>query len=207
MAALLRYARASSEPQALRTATLLLAELGGVQGLCRGSARGKMRSVLEKEQLPLAVIEVCEIAAELGRRAMAERVALRARRFTGPEEIAAWAKLQLGTLEHEEVWLLAFDTQHGLLGARRVAQGGLASCALLLRDVLQLGLQLGAAAFVLVHNHPSGEPTPSREDIQITHQILRAARLVGLTLLDHLVVCAGGYSSLLERGELSPPQN
>jgi DNA repair protein RadC len=116
--------------------------------------------------------------------------------------VAAWARPRLAALEHEEVWLLMLDGRNGLKSTARVAQGGLHGCALTPRDVLRPPLRDGASAIVLVHNHPSGDPVPSQEDVEMTRAIARAADVVGVPLLDHIVVARGGASSLLDLGVL-----
>ncbi len=112
-----------------------------------------------------------------------------------------WARPRLAALEHEEVWLLSLDGKYGLKSARRIAQGGLHGCALLTRDVLSPALRDGASAIVLVHNHPSGDPTPSPEDIAMTRAVRAAGELVGIPLLDHVVVARSGARSI---GEAEP---
>jgi DNA repair protein RadC len=73
------------------------------------------------------------------------------------------------------------------------------------RDPLRAALREGASAFVLVHNHPSGDPTPSPEDISFTQKIAAAADVVATPLLDHVVVARSGYASLLDSGLMPPP--
>jgi DNA repair protein RadC len=83
-----------------------------------------------------------------------------------------------------------------------VAQGGLHGCALTPGDVLRPAVRDGGSAFVLVHNHPSGDPVPSREDVAMTRLVAAAGELLGVPLLDHVIVARGGESSLLELGAL-----
>jgi DNA repair protein RadC len=84
--------------------------------------------------------------------------------------------------------------------SRRVAQGGANSCALTARDILRPALRDGASAIILVHNHPSGDPTPSDADINMTSEVDVACAAIGLPLLDHVVVGSEGAASLLELG-------
>jgi DNA repair protein RadC len=118
------------------------------------------------------------------------------------ESVAAWARPRLAWLDHEEVWLLALDGRNGLKSAQRIAQGGLHGCALTPRDVLRPAVRDGASAFVLVHNHPSGDPAPSPEDVEMTRAVAIAADVVGVPLLDHVVIARGGAESLLDLGVL-----
>lgn len=119
------------------------------------------------------------------------------------EQVAAWAKSHLVALDHEEVWTLALDGQNHLLQTRCVARGGQHGCALRARDVLRVALRDGASGLVLVHNHPSGDPKPSREDIDMTTSLVQACEAVGLPLLDHVIVARDGATSLFELGVLA----
>jgi DNA repair protein RadC len=73
-----------------------------------------------------------------------------------------------------------------------VARGGLHGAVMRPADVLRAALELGAVSFVMAHNHPSGDPTPSQEDIELTHEIEHRAHLIGVELTDHVVVCPSG---------------
>lgn len=139
---------------------------------------------------------------ELGRRAMVRALDQQRPALTASAGVADWARPRLATLEHEEVWLLTLDGRNGLKSAQRIAQGGLHACALTPPDVLRPALRDAASSIILVHNHPSGDPTPSPEDVQMTRAVAMACDLVGVPLLDHVVVARQGASSLLELGLL-----
>jgi DNA repair protein RadC len=140
-------------------------------------------------------------AFELGRRAVGHLDD--ERRGASPmsaEAVARWAKPRLVHLDHEEVWVLCLDGRSALLCARQVGRGGVHGCALLARDVLVPIVREAASAFVLVHNHPSGDPTPSREDLDMTRALAAAADVVCVPLLDHVIVARGGHRSMFEMG-------
>jgi DNA repair protein RadC len=99
-------------------------------------------------------------------------------------------------LEHEEVWLLSLDARNRLRATTRVAQGGSHGCALTPQDVLRPAVRNGAAAIILVHNHPSGDPTPSRDDLAMTERVAKAGELLGIPVLDHIVVARDGARSI-----------
>ena len=113
---------------------------------------------------------------------------------------------RLATLDHEELWLLALDGHHGLRAARLVASGGIHGLHVAARDALRIALREGASAFVLVHNHPSGDPAPSQEDVAFTRTVERAAAVVGTPLLDHVVIARRRATSMLEAGLLTGPR-
>jgi DNA repair protein RadC len=110
-----------------------------------------------------------------------------------------WSKARLVPLDHEEIWVLALDGRHQLRAAKMVARGGLSHVQLTTHDVLRFVLREGAVAFVLAHNHPSGDPEPSREDLEFTRAIVEAGKNAGVPCIDHVIVARGGYTSLLER--------
>jgi DNA repair protein RadC len=141
-------------------------------------------------------------ALELGRRA--HSLATRAREPLGDSAaVARWCAARFGAIEHEELWVLSLDGRNGLRGARRVAQGGLHGCAVRPRDVLRAALADAAVSVVLAHNHPSGDPTPSSEDLALTHAVADACDVVGIPLVDHVVLSPqGAYVSLLDLGAI-----
>ena len=98
------------------------------------------------------------------------------------------------------MWVLALDGRNGMRGARRVAQGALHGLTLSPRDLLRAALQDAATAIILVHNHPSGDPTPSRADIEMTKEIVTAAKAMGLMVHDHLVIGKGKHASFKSLG-------
>jgi DNA repair protein RadC len=121
--------------------------------------------------------------------------------ITGPADVLAHVADIRGSPQ-ERVVALYLDSRNRPLHRELVAVGGLRASVIQPRDVLAPALRIPAAALVLVHNHPSGDTTPSREDIAVTSQLVSAARLLGLELLDHLVVSRTGCSSLRELGHI-----
>jgi DNA repair protein RadC len=184
----------TGEPVVLLAASLLEGE-GGLLGLSRGSPHGL------RHRRGIGPVKAVRLAAafELGRRAQLGALAADPTRLFDYDSVVEWARPRLALLEHEEVWLLSLDGQNALKSARRIAQGGSHGCALTTRDVLSPALRDRASAIVLVHNHPSGDPTPSAEDVQMTRAVAAACDVVGVPLLDHVVVARGGASSLFER--------
>ncbi len=108
----------------------------------------------------------------------------------------------LQSREHEVFAMLFLDNQHRILAYEELFRGTLSSASVYPREVVKRALALNAAALMLVHNHPSGYPEPSRADIEITHRLQTALELVDIRLLDHLVVATEGIVSLAERGYL-----
>jgi DNA repair protein RadC len=178
-------------------ATELVDSVGGVARLSRASPA----RMSERQGVGAAKALRVAAAFELGRRA-AQEEAIARRRVSTADEVAALMHPRLDHLDHEEMWLLSLDGQNGTRAVRRVAQGGLHGCSVTARDILRVALGDAASAIVLVHNHPSGDPKPSAEDIAMTRVVAEAAEIVGVALVDHVVVSGGGHVSLLELGVL-----
>jgi DNA repair protein RadC len=182
-------------------AALLLEEHGGVAGI----ARAGIGELGQRAGVGTAKAARLVAAIELGRRAAFAASLDIDVRMPDRAAVERWARPRLATLDHEELWLLALDGQHGLRAARRVASGGIHGLHVGARDALRIGLREAASAFVLVHNHPSGDPTPSQEDIAFTRGVAQAATVVGTPLLDHVVIARRRSTSLLELGLLRAP--
>jgi DNA repair protein RadC len=98
--------------------------------------------------------------------------------------------------------VLCFNPRNVLLHDARVAEGTMNACPVDPREVFATALIARASAIVLAHNHPSGDPEPSAQDVALTAQLSESGRLLGIKVLDHVVVGDGAYASLLERGQL-----
>lgn len=116
------------------------------------------------------------------------------------------AKFMSPLLEREIVevgYVLCFDTKHGVIGYHQLSRGSLDSTSMRPREVFQAALSVNAAGVVLVHNHPSGDPTPSPDDFALTVSVKNAGQVIGIELLDHVIVGhAGRYISVRELGRL-----
>lgn len=107
----------------------------------------------------------------------------------------------LGGREDEEMWVMSIDAKNLVRGCRKVALGGAHVCGTHPRNVLRTALLEGAVGMIVVHNHPSGNPAPSMDDILMTKRLLQASDVAGITLVDHLIVGANDdYRSLLDLG-------
>jgi DNA repair protein RadC len=182
---------------ALDLAQRLLDRAGGVDGLARSTPHG----IAELRGLGLAKATRVAAALELGRRAALSALSERPTVLASFDAVVAWARPRLAGLDHEEVWLLSVDGRNALKSARQISRGGQHGCALTTRDVLGPALRDSASGIVLIHNHPSGDPTPSLEDLCMTRAIASACSVVGIPLLDHVVVARGGASSLIDAAE------
>ena len=98
--------------------------------------------------------------------------------------------------------MILLDARHRVLRSEMISQGTLTASLVHPREVFRPALRDAAAALVLVHNHPSGDPTPSAEDREVTARLASAGEILGVRVLDHIVVAERGFCSLREQGEL-----
>lgn len=139
---------------------------------------------------------------ELGRRATSWPSGTRPLIRT-PEDVVRLCAATMRGLDREHFWALALNTKNGLLRAIEVSIGSLNASIVHPREVFKGAVRLSAASVVLVHNHPSGDPTPSGADLQLTRRLVRAGDVLGIDLLDHVVIGDGGaHASLREMGAM-----
>jgi DNA repair protein RadC len=142
-------------------------------------------------------------AFELGRR-LAAKPLQRGERIGSPEDVHRHFHARLRDAKAEEFHIVLLDARHRLLRSVLTSQGTLTASLVHPREVFRPALREAAAAIVLVHNHPSGDPTPSSEDRELTRRLARAGVLLGIPVLDHVIVADRGYASLREQGDLVP---
>ncbi len=138
---------------------------------------------------------------EVGRQdAVAERKIVRQ-----PADVVAYLGAEMADLAQEQLRVMLLDTKNRLVGTQLVYQGGLNSIVVRLGDCFREAVRANAAAILLIHNHPSSDPTPSGEDIRVTRDAAQAGELLGIDLLDHIIVGGGGkFVSLRQRGLYTP---
>jgi DNA repair protein RadC len=108
---------------------------------------------------------------------------------------------RLRGLEHETFHVLLLDGRHRLVEQRRISEGTLTTSLVHPREVFRVAIRASAAAIVVVHNHPSGDPEPSRQDLEVTRRLVECGKLLGIPLLDHVVIGTGAHVSIRERME------
>ena len=178
-------------------AARLLERPGGLLGLARASRR-ELAAVPGVGPAKQATLRA---AFELGRRLAAGRLAPGAS-LRGPADVFRHFHPSLRDAPHERFLVLLLDGRHRLLRHEMVSQGTLTASLVHPREVFRPALRESAAALLLVHNHPSGDPTPSAEDREVTARLVRAGELLGVPVLDHVVVAERGWRSLRESGML-----
>jgi DNA repair protein RadC len=149
----------------------------------------------------LGPARACALAAalEIGRRAQAPRGERHAVRASA--DVFAWYRPRLSHLTNEVFHVMCLDAKHRLLRDARIVEGGLTTCSVLPREAFAPALRVGAAAVIFVHNHPSGDPTPSADDLALTARLKAAGLVLGVKTLDHVIVGEGRYVSLVDEGQ------
>lgn len=140
-------------------------------------------------------------AFEIGRRVAAGSRGPRIQ-ITSPDDVAAVYGPQMRDLKQEIFKVVFLNTANVIIGDHEVSAGGLAASIVEPRGVFTKALLENAASIICLHNHPSGNPEPSREDIRVTRQLVEAGRLMGVRVHDHLIIAGNGYTSFAERGLL-----
>lgn len=183
-------------------AGLLLASHGSLAGLDRAS----LRELCRTRGLGPAKAASLKAAFELGRRLVAGDGRRRVR-LTSSREVAGHFTPRLFNLPREVFIAVLLNARNESIREITVAIGCLTGSLVHPREVFQPAVRDSAAAVILVHNHPSGDPTPSPEDVQLTERLVEAGRILGIRVLDHVVVAQGGYASLMERQPSWPAAN
>lgn len=178
----------------LALAHTVLQRFGTLQRLA-GSTPAELRAV---PGLGNARATALTAAFELGRRAQ-RHLAESLRTVEGPEDVVGMVSPLLEGLRQEAVVALCLGARHQALHVSTVALGTLNAAGVHPREVFRDAIAVGAAAIVLAHNHPSGDPEPSEDDIRLTRRFVRCGETLGIDVLDHLVLGGGRWVSLRER--------
>lgn len=179
----------------LELAQALLARFEGLPGLARASTE-ELAGVKGMGEAKTTQVKA---ALELGK-----RLSLTAPednpQIKSPEDVATLVMADMALLEQEHFRTLLLDAKNRVQSVQTIYVGKLDGVNIRVGDVFREAVRRNAAAMVVVHNHPSGDPTPSPEDVRVTEQMVQAGRLLGIDVLDHLVIGRGRYVSLKERG-------
>jgi DNA repair protein RadC len=187
----------SRRGNALALANEILDNAGGLHGIARVGADDLRRL----DGMGAAKAAQVLAAIELGRRTLLRCPPARVQ-FGNPRDVAAYLLPQFGAKPVEQFGLVMLDTKHRLLRTAIISVGTLDSSPAHPREIFREAASASAAAIVLFHNHPSGDPTPSRDDVDLTRRLIRAGELMGIDVLDHVILADTRYFSFRESGRL-----
>jgi DNA repair protein RadC len=180
---------------ALAMARRLLSTYNGLPGLARAS----FAELRAERGLGNAKTAQLKAALELGRRMLLatpeDRLVVRS-----PSDVAQLLMAEMAHLEQEHFRVLYLDTRNRLLGSETVYVGSLNASHIRVAEVFRDAIKRSCAAIIVAHNHPSGDPSPSPEDVEVTRQLITAGNLLNIELLDHLIIGQQQFVSLRERG-------
>lgn len=180
---------------ALRLAETLLARFDGLPGLARAS----VAELTQIKGVGIAKVAQVKAALEVGRRLLSsspdERPQVRS-----PADAANLVLLEMSVLEQEHLRVILLDTKNRVVSISTIYVGSLNSSVVRVGELFREAIRQNAAAIIVVHNHPSGDPTPSQEDVLVTRQIVNAGTMLSIDVLDHIVVGRSRFLSLKERG-------
>ena len=180
---------------ALDLARRLIITYDGLPGLARAS----FAELRAERGLGNAKTAQLKAALELGRRMLLatpeERLIVRS-----PSDVAQILMAEMSHLEQEHFQVLYLDTRNRLLGSDEVYVGSLNASHIRVAEIFRDAIKRNCAAIIVAHNHPSGDPSPSPEDVEVTRRLVAAGDLLGISVLDHLVIGQQRFVSLRERG-------
>lgn len=183
------------EESALDLAQRLLAEPRGLRFL----AEAGIEELGSFKGMGLAKAAQIQASVELGRR-LAQSGCPSRPVISGPADVASLLMEEMRYLDREQFRTISLNTKNHVLFIDRISTGSLNASIVHPREVFKPAISRSAAALVLVHNHPSGDPSPSEEDMDVTRRLIEAGRILGIAILDHIVIGDGRWLSLKEQG-------
>jgi DNA repair protein RadC len=173
----------------------LLNEFGGLRGLHRLS----FDELCAQHGIGPAKAAQIKAAIELGKRISLETPDEKPT-IHSPMDAAALLLYEMSALEQEELRVILLDTRNRVLKIEMIYRGSLSQSQVRVGELFKTAIRANAASIIIVHNHPSGDATPSPDDVQITRQIIQAGKLLDIDVLDHIVIGHGNFISLKDRG-------
>jgi DNA repair protein RadC len=182
--------RRDTKPQARK----LLAEFGSVGGVFCADAESLKRAELSETQI--AALKIAQASAvRLLKGEIAQRPIL-----SSWQALLDYLHAAMAHRMTESARVLHLNTRNMLIRDEQVSEGSIDQAPIYVREVAKRALELGSAAIILVHNHPSGDPAPSRQDIALTRDIMTALKPLGIQIHDHVIIGATGHTSLRAQG-------
>lgn len=180
---------------AVQVGQRLLNTFGGIRGLHRAT----LAEVVRERGVGRAKASAIKAAIELGRRLSLEAPEERPT-INSPADAARLVQYEMQALEKEHLRVILLDTRNHVIEIKEIYRGSLNASVVRVAEVFTPAIRRNAASLVVVHNHPSGDPSPSPEDVQITQSLVQAGGLLEIEVLDHIIIGQGRFVSLKERG-------
>jgi len=181
----------SARESALALANRLLGRFRGLVGL----ARAGFAELCAERGLGEAKAAQVQAALELGKRLAAAQPEERAQ-IRSPEDVANLLVGEMGLLDQEHLRVVLLNTRNQVLGTQEVYRGSVHTAVVRIGELFREALRQNAPCIILVHNHPSGDPTPSAEDIAMTKQAIAAGELLDIDVLDHVILAHARFASM-----------
>ena len=182
--------------QQVEIARSLLARYGDLASLVQA---GPQELAQQAKGLGPSRAAALHAALELGRRVMVERLGDKPQ-ISSPAAAAQLLMAEIGHLEQEHFRVLYLDTRSRLLGSETLYVGSLNTSHVRVAEVFREAIRRNCASIMIAHNHPSGDPTPSPEDVEVTRQLVKAGEMLDIEVVDHLIISRQRFVSLRERG-------
>ena len=180
---------------AIQVGQRLLQDFDGLPGLQRAS----YAEICAQHGIGEAKAAQIKAAIDLGRRLSSQSTKDRPV-VHSPEDAADLVQYEMSALDQEQLRVILLNTRNHVLGIRTIYQGSLNSSQVRVGELFRPAIRQNAAAIIIIHNHPSGDPSPSPDDIAITKAIIEAGKLLDIQVLDHLIIGQGRFISLNRRG-------
>jgi DNA repair protein RadC len=180
---------------AVQVGQRLLQTFGGVSGLHRAS----IQDLRGQHGLGEAKAAQIKAAIELGRRMTLESPEERPT-INSPADAAALLQYEMSALEQEQLRVIVLDIRNRVLEVADVYHGSVNSAQVRVGEIFKQAVRRNAPSLIVVHNHPSGDPTPSPDDVVVTRAMVQAGRLLDVDVLDHIIIGHGRWASMKERG-------
>jgi DNA repair protein RadC len=180
---------------AVQVGQRLLDKFGGLEGIQRAS----IAEICDQHGVGEAKAAQIKAAIELGSRLKMDKVEDRPT-INSPEDVADLYKYDLAELEQEVLLVILLDTRNHLIEKVEIYRGSVNSSQVRVAEIFTPAVRRNATSVIVVHNHPSGDPTPSPDDVSMTRAIIQAGKLLDIDVLDHMVIARNGFVSLKQRG-------